>query len=60
MTKVYFDSAEELMELSNSCEDLEVANILKAGAGKIYELAKSHGAILKIASTDKDIDDAAE
>lgn len=50
MISKYFDSAEELMEISNLCDDLEVANILKAGAGKIFELAKSHGAILKSAS----------
>ena len=58
MVSKYFERAEELMELSNLCEDLEVANILKAGAGKIFELAYFHGGILKSAA--KDIDDAAE
>jgi hypothetical protein len=58
MPQKYFDSADELMELSNLCEDFEVANILKAGAGKIYELAQSHGAILKTASKEIDQDDA--
>ncbi len=58
MTQRYFDSAEELMELSNQCEDFEVANILKAGAGKIYELAQSHGAMLKTASKEIDPPDA--
>ena len=58
MVQKYFERAEELMELSHLCEDLEVANILKAGAGKIFELAQSYGGILKSAS--KDIDSDAE
>ena len=58
MVSKYFERAEELMELSNLCEDLEIANILKASAGKIFQLAQSHGGILKSAS--KDIDDPAE
>lgn len=56
MVQKYFDSAEELMELSNLCEDLEVANILKTSASKIYDLAQSQGAILKSASKDADQD----
>lgn len=55
MFQKYFERAEELMEISNSCDDLEIANILKVGAGKIFELAQSNGAILKTA-TIKDVD----
>lgn len=57
MFQRYFERAEELTEISNSCEDMEIANILKVGASKIYELAHSNGAIIKTASvknTDKD------
>jgi len=47
MTNEYFKAANEVMELAGQCEDLEVANILKAGSSRIFDLARSHGGILK-------------
>ncbi len=56
MIKEYFKAANEVMELANQCEDQDVANILRAGSSKIFDLAKSHGGILKQAS----LEDVAE
>ncbi len=50
MIKEYFKAANQVMELVNQCEDDEVANILKAGSSRIFDLAKSHGGIMRHAS----------
>ncbi len=50
MTNEYFKAANEVMELADHCKDTEVANILKAGSSRIFELAKENGYILKQAS----------
>lgn len=52
MIKQYFETAEQIMGFANLCEDQEIANVLKAGSAKIFELAQSHGAIMKSASKD--------
>lgn len=52
MINEYFKAANEVMELSNQCQDPEVANILKAGSSRIFDLAEQNGAILKQASAE--------
>lgn len=56
MSERYFQRANELMDLANQCADEEAANILRDGSLRIFELAQSHGAIIKIAKSDSDSD----
>lgn len=50
MVHEYIEAANKLMEMAEDCEDCEVADLLKAKSLKIFELAASHGGIIKTAS----------
>lgn len=51
MTNQYHEAANKVMEIADMCDDPDVANILKAGYSKIFDLGiKNNSVIKKIAS----------
>lgn len=47
MTNQYHEAANRVMEIADMCDDPDVANVLKAGYSKIFDLGIKHNSIIK-------------
>lgn len=49
----YTEAANKIMELADLCDDVDAANILKAGYLKIFDLGAENKSLIKKIASDK-------